>query len=670
MAKDDEEDRLRTVALQNAQSILHARLQEEEALREQSELLRITLSSIGDGVITTDAQGRVTFINVVAEEMTGWSNAEAYGQPLTEIFRIVNEHTRQPVENPALCALREGIVAGLANHTVLISKQGMERHIDDSAAPIRSISGVIVGAVLVFRDVTARKDAEETQSRLAAIVEFSEDAIVSKTFDGIIRTWNSGAERLFGYTSEEAIGKSITIIIPPERRDEENEILARVSRGERIEHFDTVRINKDGNRIDISLTVSPIRNSAGELIGASKVARNISERKRIEAELQNADRRKDQFIALLAHELRNPLAPLRNGLQAMRLASHDKTTVDQLRGMMERQLGHMVRLIDDLLDVSRITQNKMELRRARILLSDVISSAIETARPVIESAGHQLNVILPSRSVALDADITRLAQVFSNLLTNSAKYTEPGGTIWVEAELQDHEVVITVRDNGTGIPSEALPRIFDMFSQADRSIERSAGGLGIGLSLVKGLVEMHGGSVRAKSEGQGKGSLFTVKLPLLSEQSELLKPKPLDSATTAQEPERRFLVVDDNRDSATSMAMMLELRGNKVVTGHDGIEAVKLAKEFQPEVILMDLGMPVMNGYEATRRIREQPWGASIIIVALTGWGQQGDREMTKSAGCDGHLVKPVSLIDLENLLRELQNARAQQSAGTPAVLN
>ncbi len=704
-------------------------------------------------MISTDAEGRVTFMNGVAEALTGWPQAEALGRPLPDVFHIVNERTRQPVENPALRALREGTIVGLANHTVLIARDGTERPIDDSAAPMRDEGGTVLGAVLVFRDVTERKRAEEVRARLAAIVESSEDAIVSKTLDGVIRSWNAGAERLFGYTAEEAVGQPITLIIPPERQDEERAILARLCRGERVEHFETVRVSKDGRRLDISLTVSPIRDDAGRIIGASKIARDITERKRAEkalresedryrraateaaqaaeanakfraffeqgtnfagvlaldgtvveanrlcldacgfardevigkpfwecgwwnrsaavmemvraASLQAAggrlfrtethyfvadgaervvdlilapvtdeagrvlfvaatgtdvtdrrrmedmlreqDRRKDEFLALLAHELRNPLAPLRNGLQVMRLAEGDASAVAQARGMMERQLGHMVRLIDDLLDISRINRNKMELRRSRVLLADVVSSAVETARPMIEAAGHELSVSLPTEPVFLDADLTRLAQVFGNLLTNSAKYTQRGGQIRLAAERRGEDVFVSVRDNGIGIPAESLRSIFDMFSQVDRSIERSTGGLGIGLALVKGLVEMHGGTVTAESAGVGKGSTFTVRLPTLEAHPERLTEDEPQGGPAANGAGRRILVVDDNRDSARSMARVLKLRGNEVRTAHDGIEAVEAAEEFRPEVILMDVGMPRLNGYEATRRIREQP---------------------------------------------------------------
>ena len=1092
-APDDEEKRLRSAALQNATAIHLARQRAEQELARERERLRITLASIGDAVISTDAAGRVTFLNGVAETLTGWPPADAAGRPLPAVFHIVNEHTRLPAENPALRALHEGSVVGLATHTVLIARDGTERPIDDSAAPMLDADGTPVGAVLVFRDITDRKLAEVAKARLAAIVESSDDAIVSKTLDGVITSWNAGAERVFGHTAAEAVGRPVTMIVPPERWGEEPVILERLRRGERIEHFETVRVTKDGRRIDISLTVSPVRDGEGMVVGASKVARDITaskqaevalresearhrflaelaaavqpltdpdavmavtaqllaehlgadrcayaeveeeavfvitgdhsrgvpsivgrwpvaafgaectrlmlanepyvlddaeadprlgpadlpayratmiravicvplhkegkftaamavhqkavrrwtpaevdlvrtvvdrcwealerarvartlresearyraiveatpdcvkvvdlngtllqmnpaglamveadgagpigrcvydviapeyaaayrafngqvcrglsgtlqfeivglrgtrrhmetaavplpapgggfnqlavtrdvtarvaaerelreseeryrraasvaataaeanakfraffeqgtnfagvlaldgtvvepnrlcldacgftredvlgkpfwecgwwnrspalmatvraachqaaggrvfqtetnyfladgsqrvvdlvlapvtdaagrvlfvaatgndvtDRRRMEDALRDADRKKDDFIALLAHELRNPLAPVRNGLEVMRLAGGNADAVGKARAMMDRQLTHMVRLIDDLLDVSRINRNKMDLRRGHVRLADVVTSAVETARPVIDAAGHRLEVSLPSDPTLLDADLTRLAQVFSNLLTNSAKYTEPGGRIWLTAEGRGGGVAVTVRDTGIGIPAASLPTIFDMFSQVDRSIERSQGGLGIGLALVKGLVEMHGGAVTAASDGTDRGSAFTVWLPVVAPAAE----SPAGDAPKADQlaaPGRRILVVDDNRDSAVSMAMMLQFLGHQVRTAHDGVEGVEAAEAFRPELILMDVGMPRMNGYEATRRIREQSWGKAVAIVALTGWGQDGDRAQSKTAGCDQHLVKPVSPEDVEKLLREL----------------
>ncbi len=479
--------------------------------------------------------------------------------------------------------------------------------------------------------------------------------------DGLVTYWNEGATRLFGWTVEEMVGRHYTDRFDePTRTFIAAQISGRAAEIESAGEYEGYR--RDGSRVWIDAQASPVTDAEGRQVGILVLAHDITERKRTEEALREADRRKDEFLALLAHELRNPLAPLRNGLQVMRLAAGDARAVADARGMMERQLGHMVRLIDDLLDISRINRNKMELRRSRVLLADVLSSAVETARPLIDDAGHTLELSLPSEPVVLDADLTRLAQVFSNLLTNSAKYTERGGHIWFAAERRRQDVVVTVRDNGIGIPAESLPSIFDMFSQVDRSIERATGGLGIGLALVKGLVEMHYGTVSVESAGAGKGSTFTVRLPALECTPTAATPETSEGGSAANGPRRRILVVDDNRDSAISLARLLNLLGNEVHTAHDGVEAAEATAQFRPEIILMDVGMPRLNGYEATRRIREQPWGRSVIIIALTGWGQEGDRLLSSEAGCDGHLVKPVNLSDLEKLLIELTGAPARQS--------
>jgi len=616
-------------------------------LSRSAALLRAVLGATTDGILVTEDAGKITSFNdrlaeiwrVPREVLAAGDNrrllemaAEQSGDPPAFLARIAEIYETSPPETYDLLELADGRAIERSTRPLVLDEQR-------------------IGCVWSFREVTERMRAEEMRARLAAIVESSHDAIVSKTLDGVIRSWNAEAERLFGHTAEEAIGQSILLIIPPERQDEEREIMERLRRGERVEHFETVRLTKDGRRIDLSLTISPIRNAAGRVIGASKVARDITDRKRTDEALREADRRKDEFLALLAHELRNPLAPLRNGLEIIRLAGTDANAVSRARAMMERQLAHMVRLVDDLLDVSRISRNKIELRRARILLSDVLSSAVETARPAIEAAEHELSLALPPTPIHLDADLTRLAQVFSNLLNNSAKYTPRGGRIRLTAERRGDQVAVSVTDTGIGIPADALPHIFEMFSQVDRSIERATGGLGIGLALVKGLVEMHGGTVTAESAGPGKGSTFTVRLPVLEESLDPGFPETPEREADAGRPKRRILVAEDNRDTASSMAMILKLAGNEVHAVHDGAEAVAAAERFRPEVILMDVGMPRLNGYEATRRIREQPWGRDIVIVALTGWGQPSDKSRSQEAGCDAHLVKPVKMSELEDLL-------------------
>jgi PAS domain S-box-containing protein len=376
--------------------------------------------------------------------------------------------------------------------------------------------------------------------------------------------------------------------------------------------------------------------------------------------LAEADRRKDEFLATLAHELRNPLAPLRNMLEVMRLAGNDASLMEQARATMDRQLSHMIRLIDDLLDVSRISRGKLKLKRERVELASMIHQAVEACRPLAESARHEVSLELPPEPIYLDADPVRLAQVFGNILNNSCKYTDPGGKIRLSAERQDGEVLVKVQDTGVGIPTDRLDAVFEMFAQIDRTLERSQGGLGIGLTLVKRLVEMHDGTVTAYSEGPGQGSEFVVRLPLLLE-----PPK----AEQGAEPETqrsagcRILVVDDNQDAALSLAMLLEMSGHEVRTAFDGLEAIEVAAEVRPEIVLMDLGMPKLNGYEAASRIRRQPWGGRMTLIALTGWGQEEDRRRSTEAGFDGHLVKPVDCIALMKLLASLPAKEAQARA-------
>jgi PAS domain S-box-containing protein len=754
------------------------------------ELIEVTLRSIGDAVITTDNDGRVTYLNGVAESLTGWMQKDALGKPLDSVFRIVNEQTRRPVENPATKALREGVVVGLANHTVLIQKDGRERAVDDSAAPIRDELGDVSGCVLIFRDVTAQRRLEQDQAHqllaarfLASIVESSDDAIVSKSLDGIIQSWNAAAERLFGYTADQAVGRHISLVIPPERIAEEDRILASLRAGQRIEHFETERQRSDGQRILVSLTISPIRDAEGAVIGASKIVRDITDQKRAEAEqhklvtlvenstdfigicdlagmpmfvnsagmrmvglddieharrtpvasfffpedqswimneffpsvlekgngevevrfrhfktgearwmaykvltlpdaagrpvalatvsqdvterkrfedtlrrvaidLSEADQRKNEFLAMLAHELRNPLAPISHAIQALRLARGDGKSVHAATEMLERQVGQMVRLVDDLLDMSRISRGKIELRKDRIELAPIVSQAVEATRALYKSMNHELTVTLPPHPIYLDADPARLAQVVGNLLNNACKFTDNGGHVWLTVEQDRAQAVIRVRDTGIGIAADQLPRLFEMFMQVDTSQERSREGLGIGLTLVKTLVEMQGGTVEAHSEGPGRGSEFLIRLPTVAEM-----PRPLPRETTA-EPlpavRRRILVVDDNEDAAEWLATVLRLHGHETHIAHDGLEAVRSAEQIRPEVVLLDIGLPRLDGYEACRRIRAQSWGQDLQLVALTGWGQEEDRQKSRDAGFDAHLVKPVDDAVLLKLLGAL----------------
>jgi PAS domain S-box-containing protein len=384
------------------------------------------------------------------------------------------------------------------------------------------------------------------------------------------------------------------------------------------------------------------------------------ERLRLVNQLKEADRRKDEFLATLAHELRNPLAPVRNAVQVLRMKGPDEPDLRWGRDVIERQVDHLTRLIDDLLDVSRITRNKLELRKQRVALTEVISGAVESSRPLVEECGQTLTVTLPSEPVHINGDLVRLSQVFLNLLNNAAKYTERGGQIRLTAERQGGDVVVKVKDSGVGIPAEKLPRLFEMFFQVDRSLEKSQGGLGIGLSLARRLVELHGGKVEARSEGIGKGSEFIVCLPVLVDNvMPLSSREPTDNDCAQATPTRRILVVDDNRDSADSLAMLLRLMGNEVLTAYDGLAALEVAERIRPDVVLLDIGMPRLNGYDTCHRIREQPWGRSPVMIALTGWGQEEDKRRTQDAGFDAHLIKPVDPTALMNLLDSRAKSRS-----------
>jgi PAS domain S-box-containing protein len=606
------------------------------------------LRSIGDAVIAADAAGRVLFMNPAAEELTGWPEAEGCGKDLVEVFRIVNEMTRLPVENPVEKVLREGQIVGLANHTVLIARDGKESPIDDSAAPIIAERGDIAGVVLVFRDVTEKRRAELLKERLAAIVESSDDIIVSKTLDGTITSWNEGAERALGYSADEVIGKHVSMLMPPDSLEDTEKILGSIRRGKKVDHYETRRQRKDGTVIDVSLTVSPIRDTYGRIIGASKIGRDITQQKRIEAERLEADRRKDEFLAMLAHELRNPLASINSAVQLFgKLETEEE--LEWAKEVIQRQVKHLARLIDDLLDASRITRGKISLRKEILDVSPVVSSAVEVVRPLVEERRHELNVSLAPGALRLEADPMRLEQILVNLLTNAAKYTEAGGRIWLTVRHEGAEIVVEVRDTGVGITAELLPRVFDLFAQGDRSIARSEGGLGIGLTLVQKLAEMHGGSVTAASGGPGEGSEFTVRLPAADSAAQKTTPKAGRPHVARQS--SRVLVVDDNRDTVAGLAKLLGLLGHDVRIAYDGPTAIEVARSHRPEVVLLDIGLPGMDGYDVAKRLRTEPYCKDSLIIAVSGYGQEEDRRRSKQAGFDHHLSKPVDYESLMALL-------------------
>jgi PAS domain S-box-containing protein len=476
------------------------------------------------------------------------------------------------------------------------------------------------------------------QSATAAIIDSSDDAIVSKDLTGIVTSWNPGAERIFGYTADEMIGQSITRILPKDRQQEEAHILATIVKGEKVDHFQSIRQRKDGRLIHVSVTISPIRDDQGKIIGASKIARDISEQKRIEEERATADRRKDEFLAMLGHELRNPLAPIRTAADLLRLGAPLDEMQSQARDMIERQVRHLSRLVDDLLDVGRITSGIIMLRPQLLDLASVISDALDTTRTVVRTRQHRLVTSVAGGSLYVMGDATRLAQMFANLVNNAAKYTPEGGYIEVTCERTDTHAVIHVKDSGIGIEPELLDHVFDLFAQGKRGSDRSEGGLGIGLTLVRRIVELHEGTVEAHSEGNGRGSEFIVRLPLAEE------PKAKAGRKAPQQKraigKRKILVVDDNIDAASSLSMLMRLEGHDTREVHDGKSALSLVNEWNPDIVLLDIGLPEIDGYRVATELRRQ--GYKGTLIAITGYGMQTDREKALDAGFDLHLTKPV----------------------------
>jgi PAS domain S-box-containing protein len=763
----------------------------KEIMREQLDWCRVALTSIGDAVLVTDAHGRVTFMNPVAETLTGWPLEEAASAPSETVFRSVNEDSRRPVENPATQALREAVVVELAEHTLLLARDGPGRSIEGSATPLRDAQEDVAGVVLIFRDVSERRrlerSAADARTYAENIVATVREPLLVLGADLKIRTANRSFYEDFHVTPEEtedcflydlgngqwnipALRTLLAEILPQHSSFQDFEVEHSFpTLGRRTMLLNARHIRRAGNHTELillaiedvterrraaaRLQISEARYrrlfetaqdgilildagtgeiidanpfvldllgySLGGLLGrelweiglfqdqeASRAAfrqlqaqgyiryedlpletrdgkridvefvsnvygvddhqviqcniRNISTRKRAEEVLKEAERRKDEFLAMLAHELRNPLAPIRNALHLIRMRGGERPQwARQAYDVIERQVEYLVRLVDDLLDVNRITLGKIQLQKERLDLATVVARAVESSRPLIDARRHTLEVTLPKGAVPVEADRVRLTQVLWNLLNNAAKYTPEGGRIALTVEGANggqppaDQAVVRVRDTGMGIPTAMLPRVFDLFTQIDRTLDRADGGLGIGLTLVRRLTEMHGGTVQAFSEGLGQGSEFVVRLPLLP--AELPAAQPGTPASTAGRATpasgRRILVVDDNRDSAETLAMLLRLFGHCVQTAYDGPLALAAATAYLPEVVLLDIGLPGMDGLEVCRRLRGQPGGDLRLIAALTGYGQDEDRRRSQQAGFNAHLIKPVALEALQELL-------------------
>ena len=615
-------------------------------------LLAAIVASADDAIVSKDLDGYVTSWNRSAERLFGYTAAEMVGQNITRIIPA----DRLSEEAYVLSSVRAGREVAHF-HTVRQHKDGSLLEISLTVSPVRDEDGRIVGASKIARDISERRRMERELMRLAAIVESSEDAIVGKDLKGIISSWNGAAERMFGFTEAEAIGRSITMIIPEDRLEEEHQVLAHIHAGETVRHFETVRRRKDGRLIDVSLSVSPIRTKTGEIIGASKIARDITEQKRLQLALEESSRAKDAFLAMLGHELRNPLAPILTALQLMRL--NGVTQAEAERAMIERQVKHVVSLVDDLLDVSRITQGKVHLHKRRLHLADAVAKAIEMASPLLEQRQHHLTIdVRRDAPLEIDGDLDRFAQVIANLLNNAAKYTEVGGRISVIGAVAEGRVTLRVRDNGIGISEDMLPRVFDVFAQEGQAIDRAHGGLGLGLAIVRSLVELHGGHVIARSQGTGFGAEFEIRVPpaALTTASPTDTDEPAFRSLSGLKKGSRILIVDDNQDAARSLAAMLTHHGHATCVALDGPSALRVAQDFGPEIALLDIGLPGMDGYELAGRLRQTPGLRDVRLIALTGYGQESDRQRSAAAGFDMHLVKPIDLIELLKHFDALQH--------------
>ncbi|MGD9647139.1 MAG: PAS domain S-box protein [Pirellulales bacterium] len=804
---------------------LHAAQRRLEKARQQAiddrERLRVTLTSIGDGVIVTDARLRIVSLNTVAEQLTGWRNVSGVHRQIDEVFQIINEETRAPVDNPCAQVLETGAVVGLANHTLLVARDGTERPIDDSAAPIKTASGELLGVVLVFRDVSEKRAAAKALARSEReLADFFDNAAIGLHWvgpDGVIMRANRADYELLGYSQDNYVGRPLAEFYADER--EIQDIFSRLQAGETVENREATLRHRDGSLRHVLVTSNVYRED-GEFVHTRCFTRDITARKRAQEglsflvdattslaaivdhrsaleqaarltipyladftvltllgpdrqiefqahahrdpaqeerlksllsrfplnwespsivvsalasgrpqfvaelapaalgklvgskehlnaalelqprsaiavplmirdrvigalslvmaesqrtydeqdlqlaeefarrvataldnaqlfqSLQETNRQKDEFLAMLAHELRNPLAAIRYAVTLGQMSTDDASEVYEI---VERQVDNLAHLVDDLLDVSRVSRDKIKLVREYLDARTIIQRAAAAAKAFIDEKQHTLQLDIKPGLLPLWVDPTRAEQIIGNLLVNAAKFTPPEGRIVVRAWAENQQVVIQVIDNGAGLPPEMLSRVFELFAQGDRSLDRSAGGLGIGLTVARRLAEMHGGSLSAASAGLGLGAEFTLRLPLIEAPSDAAAQGTHSSGHPL--PPQKILVVDDNRDTARTSAMLLRAAGHEVEEAHDGPTALEVARRFHPQSILLDIGLPGLNGYEVCRTLRREGFDQTLII-AISGYGQPEDRHRSREAGFDQHLVKPVNHQVLLDLLR------------------
>ena len=609
-------------------------------------------------IFVLSPDGVITSWNSGAEKLKGYSRDEIIGKHFSTFYEPEAVARGWPQFE-----LQEATRTGrFEDEGWRVRKDGSRFWANVIITAVKDAAGNVTGFTKITRDLTERRAHEESlrasEERFRLLVDSVRDyGIFMLDANGTVRNWNVGAQSIQGYAADEIIGRHFSTFYTPEDQQSgkpkrELEIATAVGRVE----DEGWRVRKDGTLYWANVVITALRNPHGELIGFGKVTRDMTDRRKLE-ELESSSRRMNEFLAMLAHELRNPLAPIRNAVSIMQLENLTSPLLRNCRDIIDRQLTHMTRLVDDLLDVGRLTTGKIKLRREVAPLAEVISRSVETVRPLLEARRHTLRVNQPPDPLYVNVDLTRIAQVLQNLLVNAVRYTPNGGLIQIDVEPAANFVGITVRDNGRGIDPSELESIFELFRQGDNGRSPDESGLGIGLTLARSLVEMHGGALEARSRGRGHGAAFHFRLPLGMQAAGAAED---DAALEVDSSARRVLVVDDNRDSADSTTDMLRLMGHKVESAYSGLEALHAAAQFKPDVVLLDLSMPGIDGYETLRRLRELPGLANVFAVAMTGYGAEEDTRRTRASGFDAHLTKPAPLDALVGLLQRGRDVRVR----------
>jgi hypothetical protein len=608
------------------------------------------------GIFILDPEGHVVSWNTGAEKIKGWRAEEIIGQHFSIFYPAEANARGWPQEELRRAALNGRI----EDEGWRVRKDGTRFWANVTITAVYDDSGQVAGYAKVTRDMTERRAYEEelraSEERFRLLVQGVRDyAIFMLDPEGIVRSWNDGAQAIKGYEAREIIGRSMSTFYPPQDQQagKPQAELALARANGRVED-EGWRVRKDGSLFWANVVITAIYNRTGQLVGYAKVTRDMTERRRLE-ELERSSRMMSEFLAMLAHELRNPLAPIRNAVSVMQLEPLTSPALRNCRDIIDRQLTHVTRLVDDLLDIGRLTTGKIKLRQEQLRMEEVVARSVETVRPLVETRRHTLMLELPSHSVQVMGDGTRLSQILQNLLINAAKYTPDGGRITVKVEQSDGLVTTSVTDNGRGLEPGDLESIFELFRQGSHGTATESG-LGIGLTLARSLAELHGGALHASSPGPGQGSTFFFRMPAVPMQAGEIASPPRQEQADAW----RVMVVDDNRDSADTTTAILRLLGNHVECAYSGQDALNLARRFKAHVVLLDLAMPGMDGFETLRQLRALPGMMHVFGIAMTGYGSQDDKRRTQDAGFDAHLIKPVELDALIKLLNDARGRAAQ----------